>query len=124
MGNKARGGTFENGATNGMKGKRKEKAPSRGKHVVYVLAASGMLLYGMGDMRLDGGDRAQTWFWLIWLTFAAAILAANMNALLMSGEKRRRMAKLKILKARQREQALEKLLMKRYEAKNIKARSR
>ncbi|MHA7964335.1 hypothetical protein ACX93W_09320 [Paenibacillus sp. CAU 1782] len=95
----------------------KAQKTGRGKSVFYLIVATGMLLYGMGAMEPGGaGQRGQSLFWLVWLAFAALIIAGNANAILMSNEKRRRLAQLKAYRARQRERVLEKLLMRRDKA--------
>jgi hypothetical protein len=95
----------------------KAQKMGRGKSVFYLVIATGMLLYGMSAMEPgDAGHRGQSLFWLVWLAFAALIIAGNANAILMSNEKRRRLAQLKAYKSRQRERIVEKLLMRKDKA--------
>lgn len=88
----------------------------KGKHMLYLALAAGMLLYastGIGHAE-DGAARA---FWLVWLAFSAVIVAANVNVLLMSDAKRDRLASLKREKMRRWERAIEKRVLARYEAR-------
>ncbi|OBR62949.1 hypothetical protein A7K91_09535 [Paenibacillus oryzae] len=95
----------------------KAQKMGRGKAVFYLVIATGMLLYGMSAMEPgDAAHRGQSLFWLVWLAFAALIIAGNANAILMSNEKKRRLAQLKAYKARQRERTVEKLLMRKDKA--------
>lgn len=95
---------------------RNRKLPGKGRHVFYLIAASGMLFYALTQMGQDGGSGASRLFWYVWLGFTAIIIAANVNMLLfMSEGKRKEMVRIKRAKAQQWERALEKRLAKRAE---------
>ncbi|GKU75792.1 hypothetical protein [Paenibacillus sp. L3-i20] len=92
---------------------KKEKVAGKGKHIFYLVAASGMLFYALsvlGQGSLDGGAKL---FWYVWLAFTAVIIAANINMLLFMNEKKRKeLARIKRAKAVHFEQALEKGITK------------
>lgn len=94
----------------------KKRRAGKGKHIFYLLLATSMLVYASTGIAAaaDGAARA---FWLVWLAFSALILAANVNVLLMTDEKRDRLARLKRFKWQQWERGIEKRLLKRYETK-------
>ncbi|RJE91119.1 hypothetical protein D3P07_03350 [Paenibacillus sp. 1011MAR3C5] len=94
---------------------RKRKLPGKGRHVCYLIAASGMLFYALTQLGQSGEGGAAHLFWYVWLGFTAVIIAANVNMLLMSEGKRREMARIKCAKAQRWERALEKRIAKRSE---------
>ncbi|MFF2888852.1 hypothetical protein [Paenibacillus sp. NPDC057967] len=94
---------------------RKRKLPGKGRHVFYLIAASGMLFYALTQMGQSAGGGTAHLFWYVWLAFTAVIIAANVNMLLMSEGKRKEMARIKRAKAQRWERALEKRISKRAE---------
>ncbi|REK75843.1 hypothetical protein [Paenibacillus paeoniae] len=95
---------------------KKRKQPGKGRHVFYLISASGMLFYALTQMGHSNGGSASHVFWYVWLGFTAVIIAANVNMLLMSEGKREEMARIKRAKAQRWERALEKRIAKRAEA--------
>ncbi|MEK3881753.1 hypothetical protein [Paenibacillus sp. PL2-23] len=93
---------------------------ARGKHLLYLMAALGMVFYAL--MRLEEGGAGAYFrlFWYSWLGFAAVIVAANVNMLLfVSEEKRRELARIKRAKRLNLERSLERRLAGGEKAKRI-----
>ena len=87
---------------------------ARGRHLLYLAAALGMLFYALARLEQGGTGEYFRLFWYTWLGFAAVIVAANVNMLLfVSEEKRRELARIKKAKAQQWERSLERRFAKR-----------
>lgn len=102
----------------------KSNRNGKGKHLVYLIVALGMLFFAMMKLEQGGSGEGYRLFWYTWLAFSAVIVAANVNWLLfVSEEKRKQLAQIKHARAVLRERSLEKLLGRRAE-KRSKAQSR
>ncbi|MDQ8739194.1 hypothetical protein [Paenibacillus sp. LHD-38] len=78
----------------------------KGRHVLYLLIALAMLVYAFPRLELSAPWSLMSVFGLVWLAFASLIVIANVNALVMSEEKRRELARIKKAKAQFWEQKL------------------
>ncbi|OMF35908.1 hypothetical protein BK133_09440 [Paenibacillus sp. FSL H8-0548] len=70
------------------------------RQVLYLLIALAMLVYALPRLELDAPWSLMSVFGLVWMVFALVIIAAHVNALLMSDEKRKELARIKKAKAR------------------------
>ncbi|CAM4115900.1 hypothetical protein L1N85_02870 [Paenibacillus alkaliterrae] len=71
----------------------------KGRHVLYLLIALAMLVYGLPRIELNALWDGTSLFGLVWTLFAFIIVAAHVNALLMKEEKRKELARIKRAKA-------------------------
>ena len=93
---------------------KREWWTTKGRHLLYLAAALGMLFYALARLGQGGTEEYFRLFWYTWLGFAAVIVAANLNMLLfVSEEKRLELARIKRAKALQWERSLERRLSKR-----------
>ncbi|MHA6485232.1 hypothetical protein ACX1C1_25405 [Paenibacillus sp. strain BS8-2] len=100
------------------------KKTSKLKHGIYTLIAAGMLFYAFADVRLDELEGTGGVFWFIWLAFAIVIMAANINTLLLTQEKREALAQVKRAKLRRREQSITNFVNRRVNEKGTRVRGR
>lgn len=103
--------------------RNRKPAAGKGRHVLYLLAAAGMLFYGLTKLETGGAGQAFHLFWYVWLGFAALIIAANVNMLLVSEGKRKELERIKRAKALQWERRLKKRFASR-ESNMSKVRGR
>lgn len=93
---------------------RNGKWKGKGRHLLYLIAALGMLFIAMTKLEQGGSEEGYRLFWYAWLAFSAVIVAANVNMLLfVSEEKRKELERIKHARAVLRERSLEKLLGRR-----------
>ncbi|WP_419872121.1 hypothetical protein [Candidatus Pristimantibacillus sp. PTI5] len=78
----------------------------KARHVLYLLIALAMLVYALPRLELSAPWSLMSVFGLVWLLFASLIVIANVNALVMSEEKRKELARIKRAKAQLWEQKL------------------
>lgn len=78
----------------------------KARHVLYLLIALAMLVYALPRLELNAPWSLMSLFGLVWLLFASLIVIANVNALVMSEEKRKELARIKRAKAQLWEQKL------------------
>lgn len=84
------------------------KMKGKAKHVMYLLAALGMLFYGVTKVELNGPWNAATIFGVVWTLFALLVIAAHLNALLwMNEEKKKELDRIKRAKRRTWERRLQ-----------------
>ncbi|MBH5317248.1 hypothetical protein I6N90_05415 [Paenibacillus sp. GSMTC-2017] len=92
---------------------KKDKGAGRGKHLFYVVIASGILFYALSQFERSNLQEGANLFWFVWMAFSAIIIAANINMLLFMNEKKRKqLARIKRAKSVQMEQAIEKGITK------------
>lgn len=60
------------------------------RHIAYMAAALGMLLYALPRLDFTGAWDAATVFGLVWCAFALIVIAANLNEVLFINEERRK----------------------------------
>lgn len=93
---------------------RNNKWIEKGRHLLYLIAALGMLFFAMMKLEQGGSGEGYRLFWYAWVAFSAVIIAANVNMLLfVSEEKRKELARIKHARAVLRERSLERLLGRR-----------
>ncbi|WP_051251200.1 hypothetical protein [Paenibacillus harenae] len=83
----------------------------KGRHVLYLLLAAAMLVYALPRLELGAPWNWTGVFGLAWILFAVIVITAHVNALLMSDEKRRGLARIKRAKAQLWERKLEQKAM-------------
>lgn len=84
---------------------------SKGRHVLYLLIALAMLVYGLPKLQFSAPWDWTSVFGMIWIGFALVVIAAHLNVLLLiNEEKRRELDRIKRAKNRAWEQRLEKVI--------------
>ncbi|MBD2872913.1 hypothetical protein [Paenibacillus arenilitoris] len=79
----------------------------KGRHVIYLLIAAAMLVYAAPRLALGAPWDWTSAFGIVWVLFALVVIAAHANALLMSDEKRKELARIKRARAQLLQRKLE-----------------
>ncbi|MFF2480617.1 hypothetical protein [Paenibacillus sp. NPDC058071] len=90
-------------------GEGKAMSKGKGRHVLYLFAAVGMLVYAVPEVKLGAPWALENIFGAVWILFALLVIAANFNAvLLINEEKSKELERIKRAKKRAWEHRLEK----------------
>lgn len=85
-------------AYDSLKGLRRMLS-GKGRPILYLLIALSMLFYALPRLELNAPWDWSSAFGMVWIGFALVIIAAHVNVLLMTEEKRKKLARIKQEKA-------------------------
>ncbi|MGG4141638.1 hypothetical protein ABEW34_00780 [Paenibacillus algorifonticola] len=85
----------------------------RSRHVLYLLAAVAMLVYGVPRLDLGAPWSGTSLFSIVWLVFSLVIVAAQIDALMQGEARRQQMQRIKRAKSRALERKLQQVVARR-----------
>ncbi|NIK76051.1 hypothetical protein FHS15_001158 [Paenibacillus castaneae] len=71
----------------------------KGRSILYLLIALAMLIYALPRLDLNAPWDWSSVFGMLWLGFALVIIAAHVNVILLTEERRKELARIKRAKA-------------------------
>ncbi|WP_338555194.1 hypothetical protein [Paenibacillus sp. KS-LC4] len=85
----------------------------RSRHVLYLLVAAAMLVYGVPRLDLGAPWSGTSLFGIVWLVFSLVIVAAQIDALMQGEARRQQMQRIKRVKRQAMERKLQQVIARR-----------